>query len=107
MSPRPPVTGIMRKKGTRTGGASRGRDSAIPPHTPVTIRFVVLRSSRALGIGSLLPDAVLVSDCERDRGEGRDRNGRLLQRSDRGVEGDRNQRDDGDRGSEDIGRDGP
>src|SRR2546426_8991502 len=95
----------MRKKSTRTTVGSTARYSAIPPHTPATIRFVVLRSSRELDIGSLLPGAVLLRDRECDRGEGRDGNGRLLHRSDRRLEGHGDRRDEGDRRSEGIARD--
>src|SRR2546425_1414227 len=96
----------MRKKSTRPTVTSTARYSAIPPHTPATIRFVVLRSSRALGIGSLLPCAVLVRDGEHDRGEGRDRNGGLLHRSDRSLERNGDPRDQGDRRGEGVARDG-
>src|SRR6267378_1967834 len=106
MRPRPPVNTIMRAKSTRTAVGSTARYSAIPPHTPATTRFVVLRSNRALDIGWLLPRAVLVRDGEYERGEGRDRNGRLLHRSDRRLERHSNEREQGDRGRESVARDG-
>src|SRR5436853_6416134 len=95
----------MRKKSTRTMVGSTARYSAIPPHTPATIRFVALRSSRALDIGSLLPGVVLERDGECDRGEGCDGNGRLLHCSDRGLEGPGYRRDEGARVSERAPRD--
>src|SRR2546428_11824994 len=97
----PAVMNAVNTNTTRTSVASTARYSAMPPQTPPITRLVLLRSRRDFTEG-LLSLRVLVGDRDRQRGDGRDRNGGLLGQ---GQEQARRDRDLGERfdgGREDI-----
>src|SRR5438093_4366141 len=103
--PRPAVTSVPTTKTTRTNVASTARYSAMPPHTPAMTLFVVLRSSRAGGIGKLPSLPVLVGGGEPQRRDRGDRDARLLRHAEDAVHRDPNPRRRRQQRGQGFGRD--